>query len=59
MFFGHYLNRNYKLPKKDDHRDPFDRMLIWQAMHNDFIVITKDNKFTQYKEDGLKVHIGT
>ena len=49
----------YKLPKKENHRDPFDRMLIWQAIHNDFIVISKDNKFTQYTEDGLRVCIGT
>jgi len=46
-------------PDEDDHRDPFDRMLIWQAIHNDFVVITKDNKFTQYTEDGLRVCIGT
>jgi len=30
----------YKLSKKNDHKDPFDRMLIWQAITNDFILDT-------------------
>ena len=49
----------YKLPKKDDHKDPFDRLLIWQAILNEYTIITADEKFSQYTEDGLKVEIGT
>jgi len=30
------------------HRDPFDRMMIAQAIHNDLTVITKDKAFSQY-----------
>lgn len=30
------------------HRDPFDRMLIVQALHEDYIVLTVDTKFSAY-----------
>ena len=30
------------------HRDPFDRMLIAQAIANDYQLITSDNKFSPY-----------
>jgi len=49
----------YKLPKKEDHRDPFDRLLIWQAIQSGYTLITKDSKIEQYIPDGLKVKIGT
>ena len=49
----------YKLPKKGDHKDPFDRLLIWQSIINDLIFITKDKKIQQYIENGLKVEFGT
>ena len=43
----------HKLPKKENHKDPFDRMLIWQAIVNNFVLISKDNFMKQYKENGL------
>ncbi|WP_419800839.1 type II toxin-antitoxin system VapC family toxin [Mucilaginibacter sp.] len=36
------------------HRDPFDRMLIWQAIKQNYILITKDNKANLYIGSGLK-----
>ena len=30
------------------HRDPFDRMLIAQAMNNSFILVSKDEAFNMY-----------
>lgn len=36
------------------HRDPFDRMLIWQALKHDLIFITKDNTVKEYHAIGLK-----
>jgi len=45
----------YELPQKENHKDPFDRMLIWQAITKDMIMISKDGFFDQYKEDGLKI----
>ena len=37
------------------HRDPFDRMLIWQAIQNRWTIISKDSSVTKYKSVGLKV----
>jgi PIN domain nuclease of toxin-antitoxin system len=36
------------------HKDPFDRMLIWQAIQRNLIFITKDDDLDQYKGAGLK-----
>jgi len=36
------------------HKDPFDRMLIWQAISQDYILISRDSQFTIYSEYGLK-----
>jgi PIN domain nuclease of toxin-antitoxin system len=36
------------------HRDPFDRMLIWQAIQNKLTIISKDNHIARYKSVGLK-----
>ncbi|NEQ18053.1 MAG: type II toxin-antitoxin system VapC family toxin, partial [Moorea sp. SIO3E2] len=30
------------------HRDPFDRMLIAQAMNRSLVLISRDNKFDAY-----------
>ena len=48
----------YKLPKKDTHKDPFDRILIWQAILNELTIITKDKKMAEYIKDGLKIELG-
>ena len=45
----------YKLPKKEKHKDPFDRLLIWQAIANDLTFISADKTVEQYIQDGLKV----
>lgn len=39
----------HQLPKKEKHRDPFDRLLIWQAMKYGFTVITVDRSFSDYE----------
>lgn len=44
----------YQFPKLA-HKDPFDRMLIWQAISNDLILISKDSQFGQYSQYGLNV----
>ena len=43
------------LPLKDNHKDPFDRMIIWQAITEDVALISKDKMFTQYKDNGLQL----
>ncbi len=44
----------YQLPKST-HKDPFDRMLIWQSIANDLILISKDSQFPNYNQYGLKI----
>lgn len=44
----------YKLPKAKN-KDPFDRMLAWQAIKKDFHLLTKDQDFADYKDHGLKI----
>lgn len=36
------------------HRDPFDRMLIWQSISENYKLITKDTTINLYKTEGLK-----
>jgi len=43
------------LPLKDNHKDPFDRMIIWQAITENMALISKDKMFAQYKDDGLRL----
>lgn len=44
----------YKL-RKFKNKDPFDRMLAWQAIREDCVLLTRDNEFSCYKDDGLNI----
>ena len=44
----------YNLPRLT-HRDPFDRMLICQAIQNDFELMSTDKVLLEYKNYGLKI----
>ncbi|MEP7144739.1 MAG: type II toxin-antitoxin system VapC family toxin [Ferruginibacter sp.] len=37
------------------HKDPFDRMLIWQALKNNLVFISDDKEVKKYITNGLKV----
>lgn len=52
------LTTYYQLPQKNDHKDPFDRLLVWQAISNGYTLITQDKKIKQYGADGLKIVLG-
>jgi PIN domain nuclease of toxin-antitoxin system len=43
------------LPLKSNHKDPFDRMIIWQAITENMSLISKDKMFAQYEDDGLQL----
>lgn len=43
----------YRLPKTT-HKDPFDRLLIWQAIRNDMVFISQDKSFKLYNPHGLR-----
>ncbi|KPA15906.1 DNA-binding protein [Candidatus Magnetomorum sp. HK-1] len=44
----------YKLPRFE-HKDPFDRLIIWQAINNNLILISKDKNFEDYLKFGLRL----
>jgi PIN domain nuclease of toxin-antitoxin system len=45
----------HELPLKENHKDPFDRMLVWQTITNNMTLISKDNSLKQYEEHGLRI----
>src|SRR5687767_10200071 len=45
----------YHLLKANHHKDPFDKMLIWQAISNDYTLISNDKNINQYASIGLKL----
>ncbi len=45
----------FRLPLIEDHKDPFDRLLIWQAIQNNLIFLTKNRKIEQYRKNGLSL----
>jgi len=43
------------VPQKENHHDPFDRMLVQQAIRNNLVLLSADEKFKQYEENGLQL----
>ncbi len=37
------------------HKDPFDRMLIYQAIHSGYCMVSADKRFSEYQAHGLKL----
>ncbi len=56
-----YLNLNlddslsFHNLKSFHHKDPFDRMMIWQAIQNNLTFITDDEQIHKYVDCGLRV----
>ena len=44
-----HIDALHSLPLYDDHRDPFDRMLIAQALAEDLPIVSSDQRFSEYK----------
>ncbi|MEZ4635957.1 MAG: hypothetical protein R2856_13510 [Caldilineaceae bacterium] len=45
----------HNLPRKTDHRDPFERLLIWQAISSGYTLVTQDSSIERYRVDGLQL----
>lgn len=45
----------HNLPAMPGHKDPFDRMLIWQAMQSKMTLMSSDAKLSDYQISGLKL----
>ena len=52
-FMNDELISFYKLPI--EHRDPFDRIMIWQAIKSEYTFLTCDGKIKEYQKHGLKI----
>ena len=48
-----HAHRLFVLPLLEDHKDPFDRMLIAAALEEDMPIVSSDRQFSRYK--GLSV----
>jgi PIN domain nuclease of toxin-antitoxin system len=42
--------------KEEQHKDPFDRMLVWQAIQRNLTIISKDRKLEQFGDFGLTIY---
>jgi PIN domain nuclease of toxin-antitoxin system len=49
------LATSYRLEFIEGHRDPFDRLIIWQAVQSGFGLLSKDSHFPGYEEQGLRL----
>jgi len=45
----------YQLPQGTNHKDPFDRLLVWQCIRNNLTFVSSDNKIREYMKHGLKL----
>jgi len=43
----------HRLPRIGQHRDPFDRMLVWQAIREKLVLISRDRAMEAYETCGL------
>jgi PIN domain nuclease of toxin-antitoxin system len=44
----------HRLPRRG-HKDPFDRLIIWQAISRKLTLLSQDSAFDDYRMLGLKV----
>ena len=49
------LITSYQLPISKVHKDPFDRLLVWQCIRNNLVFISDDKRLKEYMKNGLKL----
>ncbi|MCL2654609.1 MAG: type II toxin-antitoxin system VapC family toxin [Coriobacteriia bacterium] len=45
--------QSYQLPRL--HSDPFDHLLVWEALTNDLTFLSADKKLRAYESEGLRI----
>lgn len=40
---------------ENTHFDPFDRMLAWQAIQRELVLVSRDPEFAKFEKDGLRL----
>ncbi|CAC9433685.1 hypothetical protein [uncultured Gammaproteobacteria bacterium] len=48
------MANSYQLSPVEKHKDPFDRMLIWFCIQNNYTFMSNDDKLHEYEKQGLK-----
>lgn len=48
------LSTYHRLPPSTDHRDPFDRLLIWHCISGKHTLLSRDRSLKFYMDHGLK-----
>jgi PIN domain nuclease of toxin-antitoxin system len=48
------LSTYHRLPLSPDHRDPFDRLLIWHCITAKHTLLSQDRSLPFYKDHGLR-----
>lgn len=43
----------FELPSVEKHKDPFDRIMIWQCIQKNYTLLSQDAKFDNYQPFGL------
>lgn len=43
----------YELPSVEKHKNPFDRIMIWQCIQENYTLLSQDGKFSDYQPFGL------
>jgi len=51
------LISSHRLPQK--HKDPFDRMLVWQCIKEGHTLLSADEKLEEYRKNGLQLVLNT
>ena len=46
---------SHLLPFVENHRDPFDRLIVWQCIRNNIVLVTADIRLRAYEPHGLKI----
>jgi PIN domain nuclease of toxin-antitoxin system len=44
----------HRLPRHPEHRDPFDRMLVWHAIQRRLTLLSRDRRLAFYRPHGLE-----
>ena len=52
---GEIVASSGRLLRIPEHRDPFDRLLIWTAINEGFALVSGDDDFPAYAPHGLKL----
>lgn len=52
---GEVVASSHRLPAIANHKDPFDRLLVWQCIRADLTMLSADERFKDYEQYGLKL----